>query len=141
MSANDRLNRLLDSFDGTLNEHYRQLRQLWREDFIEELRGLGILPGATGIGTGSLPPGTMVNRGTYSPTALYRPGDLVIGAGGVAYVAIRASTGVAVSDTTYWQPLGGTAVPPPPDTYAYVVDSDGAYVIDADGAYVITYGV
>jgi hypothetical protein len=89
------------------------------------------------LSPGGLPPGTMIDRGDWSVTANYRPGDLVF-SGGAVYVAIAPSLATAPRlppDTDYWRPLGGTAVPPPPDTFVYLVDADGAYLIDGDGAY------
>jgi hypothetical protein len=82
----------------------------------------------------SLPPGTIIDRGDWSATANYRPGDLVF-SGGAAYVATAASTNQMPPNTAYWRPLGGTIVPPPPDTFVYLVDADGAYLTDSDGAY------
>lgn len=36
-------------------------------------------------------------------------------------------------------PGSGGPVPPPPDTYAYLIDADGFYVQDSDGSYLFEY--
>jgi hypothetical protein len=84
-----------------------------------------------------LPPGVLIDRGDWSATATYRPGDLVI-SGGAAYVATAISTAVEPPDTAYWRPLGsaGGGIPPP---FAYLVDSTGEYLRDSDGSFLFEY--
>jgi len=121
--------------DNTLNEFYRQLRALWQQDFIELLSRIAPDLVSGKIPPSALPTGTMIDRGLYTSAARYRKGDLVVDDAGFAYVAIQSSQGVGVADTDYWRPLAGGSIPPPPDTYVYLVDSDMAYLLDEDGAY------
>jgi hypothetical protein len=89
------------------------------------------------LSPGGLPGGTLIDRGNWSATANYRPGDLVFN-GGAVYVAIAPSLATAPQlppNAAYWRPRGGTAGPPPPDTFVYLTDADGAYLVDVDGAY------
>jgi hypothetical protein len=112
---------------GAANELYRRLRELWREDFEALLRRIApeLLSGS--IPPGALPPGTVINRGSYSPATRYRTGDLVID-GNSAYVALRGHTGVSTSNTTYWQKIAG-----PNGDWSIVTDEEGNIVYDEDG--------
>lgn len=88
-------------------EFNRLIRETIAEMIEDYLRRIpGFLTGR--IGAGGLPPGTMIDRGSYSGTATYRPGDVVV-SGGVVYVATAPATGIAPPDTAFWRPLGGTA--------------------------------
>jgi hypothetical protein len=119
---------------GPLTELYRQILEAIDARIEAALRHIDPALVSGTIPAGALPRGTVIDRGTYSPLARYRAGDLVVD-GGTTYIALVGSTGVATSDTGTWRPIGGIAVPPPPDTYVYLIDSDGAYLLDTDGGY------
>ena len=53
----------------------------------------------------------LVWRGAYNNATAYTPDD-VVSSGGTSYICILASTGNAVTNTTYWNVLaqGGTDV-------------------------------
>lgn len=92
-------------------EFTRQIQEyvaLVVEDYLRRIDA-SLLAGR--IAAGALPPGTMIDRGSYAGAANYRSGDLVY-AGGVNYVAIAPSSGVAPPNTDYWRPLGGTTTGP-----------------------------
>ncbi len=58
-----------------------------------------------GFGSPMLPTTLMNFRGTWASTAAYVPNDTVVSSNGSGYVAILASTNVALTDTTYWGSL------------------------------------
>jgi hypothetical protein len=120
---------------ATANELERRRREQWIKDIEAFL--IAIDPGlATGhLSAGGLPPNAVINRSAYNSATSYRAGDLVVSAGGT-YIALVGNTGVALSHTDTWlQIAGGMSIPPPPDTFVYLVDDDGAYIVDDDGAY------
>lgn len=92
------------AFEALMTEWMRKLREAWIADVEELLRRTGLLTGR--ISTGALPRGTMISRGAYNPSGVYRVGD-VISSGGRLYVAIQAGSGNDPSDAAYWAPLGG----------------------------------
>ncbi len=116
--------------------HLEQQRWAAIRQLIEEMLA-AIDPALVGgsLSPVGLPGGTLIDRGTWVSTALYRPGDLVVAADGMTYVAIAVSSNITPPNTAYWRPIGGSAVPPPPDTYVYLTDSDGNYLVDGDGVY------
>lgn len=118
-----------------VTELMRRLREQWLDDLAAALRRIdpSLLSGS--ISPGALPAGTVRETGTWSATASYRYGDLVV-VGGSSYLALQPSMNVAVSNSSYWLPLGSATVPPPFD---YIVDGDGAYLVDGDGAYLFVY--
>lgn len=58
-------------------------------------------------------------------------GAFVTAGAGVTVTYDDAAATLTIASTA----SGGSGVPVPPDTYAYIVDSDGAYIVDSDGAY------
>lgn len=123
-------------YHGGALELMRRLLEEWDRRIEAAIRRLVNGEGARLIPK-SLPPGTIIDRGDWSATANYRPGDLVT-SGGAAYVATAASTDVMPPNTAYWRPLGsaGGGIPPP---FAYLTDSSGEYLTDSDGAYLFEY--
>ena len=69
----------------------------------------------------------MVWRGAYNNTTAYTPDD-VVSSGGNSYICILASTGNAVSNTTYWNLLaqGGTDVGATLTTQGDILYRDGS---------------
>ena len=55
---------------------------------------------------------------TWDSTTLYSSGALALDSNGVTYIAQQESTGIALSDTTYWQSLDAAAPTSSPSTSA-----------------------
>lgn len=71
-----------------------------RIDFITLQSGFGATP----------PPSTGMNfKGTWNSTAAYSVNDVVVNSSGVGFVALLASTNVALSTTATWQNIGNIA--------------------------------
>jgi hypothetical protein len=71
---------------------FQKMREQWQKDLHDALRRIDPYAAQGRLSPKSLPPGVMRDTGDYNPAAIYRKGDLVVGADGRDYYATVAGT-------------------------------------------------
>lgn len=96
----------------------------------------------SGLPSSPLPTTLMNFKGTWASTTAYNVNDVVVGSSGVGYVALKASTNVAVTTASTWQPLGTTGATTNQNirTVGAFFDGGGSAVTAITRCRVVDYG-